>query len=383
MKNLQLATPNSFELATRFDPQVVTTATPTVASLLRARANIQANAGLATLFDQAQNETRSSEWLENRLSLELTSIWGMDSCFEAYEAAKYLSDEWHQLGEGMHIVSSETGKILVTLNENETYQPALVPRESGAMARPLPQIRPDIEAAILMQLHEKHREEGLVARVSETVLSRELAILTRQGRKNIASAALQEQPLDLLKAAGGTTAAFLSHFELCSEHPETALEKLEGVATARSSQGLQDPTTSNFKYDKTRILKSLLAQGWVREIARKLSYVAHEGPSMPKVSKDVLTVSDLGSAKFWIGPPEHLRILRSLKATVLPVEGAKLIGLTSKVGYLVIGGLSSAASREMFSRWEVLGSVPYTLYIDWNKVACLSLTDVTFQGEVC
>ena len=137
------------QLERRIDPPVLTKAQPAAIDLLQARRAINANPALPALFEQAFKEDRDTEWLVEQLAAGLVNEEWLGSLNEAREAAQYLVDEYHQLGEGVHLVSSATGKVVTTLTEADVWQPAPVPREGGGMATPMPQLRPDLASFLV------------------------------------------------------------------------------------------------------------------------------------------------------------------------------------------------------------------------------------------
>lgn len=379
-------------LTQRFEPKVLSKAEPEVDWLLQARADINSDKDLQTILREGKETGRDPV---DKLAAALNAKWEGNYWFEAREVAQYLWDEFTQIGQGLHLISSETGKIVVTLDENDIYQPAMVPREGGGMAKPLPRIRPDLEGLIYTWTFEKSREQEIVRALAErghqTALLREegdprLLVASRRGRKQIVAALAQLDPQRLLRACGGTSAAFLNHFDLGTEDPESGdLELLEGTAASSSTLGIQDMQATNLHHNRAGSLQGALVQGWVREVARQLSVAAHRRvPGMGGLPLDDFCKDDLNGCQFWVSPPDTLKHLRRVDptTTVMPVVGAQLIGLKGKVGAIVVPKEFSVSSHELFDRWETHSALEVRLWIDWSAITVLTLRNVALDGLV-
>lgn len=384
-------------LAQKFEPRVISTAKPEADWLLQARRDINSDESLRDFFRRAREEGRDSDWIADNISVRLAGRWGSDRFFDALEAATYLADEYLQLGEGIHIVSTETGKITATLSESDIYQPAPVPRESGGLAVPLPRIRPDLEGLLTTWSFERGREEqlteALALRANQTDLLREegdprLRIATRSGRSEIVREIAEDTPRSLLERAGGSAAAFLRHFEIrtAAPDPSEGLEEVHGVASAQSRMGIQDPLTTNLHHNRQGILRGVFAQAWAREMARRLSVEAHQRGSVPPVPSDQIGLSDFSGTDMWVVSPDALQLVRELsekQVTLMPVEGAYPLGLSNRrVGVLVLPESFSAESRELFNRWETAAILEFSLWVDWSAIRVLRISDVPLEPEV-
>jgi hypothetical protein len=276
----------------------------------------------------------------------------------------------------------------------------MVPREGGGMAKALPRIRPDLEAAVTTWTFDRAREqrivEALAAKGHQTALLREegdprLLVATRKGRTKIVQDLATLTPQELLRVCGGTSGAFLSHFDIVSEEPSDYEEVLSGILTASSAMKVSDQTTINLHYNKAASLRGVLAQGWVREIAKELSQKAHvrfgdaEGLEPEPIELMTPEAAKRIRAKFWIVPPEAVAHMSKVRKdwTLMPVDHAYAIGfLKPKVGVLVIPKEFSAETNEMFEKWTTSAYLEYKLYIDWNAICYMALADLTYQGYV-
>lgn len=379
-------------LANRLDPTIQTEAKPATDWLLEARANINSNPGLRELFQRMLGEGQSKKWLIDNLAARLNARWGGGEFFNALEVATYLADEHEQLGEGIRLVSTETGKVTALVLADDIYQPAPVPRESGEMAVPLPRINPALERTLVTWVFERHREEKilqtLVARANQTDLLREegdprLLPATRAGRREIIRSMSESKPEELLRRLGGTSAAFLQRFDLRTQDPdpdelEGLVGPLEGYVAARSVMNIADQTTLNLSHSREQTLRGALPQAWVRDMARRLSLHAFRGEA-PELSKEALEGKDL-----WVAPPEVIAKLRRLNSTitVLPSDGANLIGFRrGKAGILVLPEIFGAETHEMFDRWEAVANLDYRLWYLPEAVVCVQTGPLTYQAQ--
>jgi len=377
-------------LEKRIDPQVLSKATPDVGDLLQARADLNSDKALQGLFDDALEH--DDEWLVTNLTSGLLAKWeGHGGDGAAREAAQYLVDEYRQLGEGIHLVNTETGKVAITLTDADIIQPAPVPREGGGMATPLKQIRPDLAAFVTTwtfdRAHEQQVVDKLAARGHQTALLREegdprLLVATREGRKHIVASLAQFKPEDLLRALGGTSAVFLRHFELTDKELEG--EVIAGKVLSQTTMGIQDQTTVNLHHNRPATMRGALTQGWVREVARRLVSEAVERRAVLTVQPPELTRELLSVASFWIAPPEAMVWVRRAypQATVLPVDRLQhMVGLTkAQVGSLSVPPEFGLGSRELFGRWETKTELTFSMIVDWDAVSVLGLDGLEYQA---
>jgi hypothetical protein len=370
---------SSSDLVSKLEPQVTSLAKPSSSSLLQARADVQRDAVAKQLFLDAKEQGHSTEWLTDQLASRLAGLWD-GNLPEALDAARYLADEWTQLGEGILIVSNETGKVIAKLDEKDLYTPAPVPRESGMMAEPLTRIEPGMEAMIVSWVFEKGREERIEALLAErghqTALQREegdrrLWIASRRGRARMAGALADDHPKTLLERAGGTSGGFLKHFDLALNPPEGASQGRKYYLEATMALRVQDPLTSNLQYDRLGAMRGVVAQIWVRELGRMLARDARQ----PLVwDAGSLTVSQIQTAETWVAAPEvMLRFMAVLSeahktSVILPVNDSGTMGLKGKVGTIVVPETCTVQNREVFGRWEVYASMKVEVFIDWSKV---------------
>ena len=389
-----LARGSSSDLASKLEPTVTTLARPATGSLLQARADVQRDPELQALFREAKEQGHSSEWLGDNLAARLAGLWD-GNLPEALEAARYLADEYAQLGEGILIVSSETGKVIARLDEKDLYQPAPVPRESGGMAIPLPRIEPGMEALIVSWVFEKGREERIEAilteRAHQTALLREegdrrLWVATRKGRARLAQSLSEDHPMTLLARSGGTAGAFLKHFDLALEAPSEGQGQTYRLGMTMALR-VHDPLTTNLRYDRLGSMRGVVAQGWVRDLGRQIAEEVRRKnfPSRLELSIEDITKPVLQASDTWVADPDVLLALLRVQAgtPILPVNGAPTLGLKGKVGVIVVPERFDVQNREVFGRWEVLATLDVRVFVqDWSRMQPVEILGLAHQAQV-
>jgi hypothetical protein len=375
----------------KLEPNVLSRVNPSRVDLMQVRFDVQHNPEIQELFRQFKKEGWEKSRLVDLLTTKLLSTWpeGEDPA----EAVEYLVDEYDQLGEGIHLVSTETGRVSVILSEDDIYTPPMVAREDGSMAQPLDRIRPEVESAIVTWFHDQGREQNIVRALAErghqTALLREmgdprLLVATRRGRQHIVDSFGELNPKTLLEAAGGTSAAFLKHFTLRHEMPAVPEGHVHvtGSVQSKSRMGIQDPTTTNLLHNRPAVMAAALVQGWVREIARRLTLVA-EGLSIWDLN---LEKSDPIPKGLWILPPDLVRPFKNRDSSlmILPVEGANPVLLVSEVGFLKVPEAFQAKNFEAFDRWEAKAALSFDMTVDLRAVKLYRVTgqDLAVQGSL-
>ncbi len=375
-------------LTRRLDPTVISKADPPADWLLQARADLRREGHLQDILLQGKEKDISNEDLADHLGTKLNEGWQGDFASEAYEAALYLLDEYDQLGEGIHLVSKVTGRVVVTLTDSDIWDPGMVPREGGGMAPALKRIRPDLESALTVYAFDREREtrvvEALAERGLQTDLLKEegdprLLVATRHGRTQIVKDLAARSPEDLLLRCGGTARMFLQHFDIVTEEPKNFDPHLEGTLIASSSMNVHDQSTINLHHNRAGILQSALAHGWVRDLAQQVAQRAFErtaGKTLPTNIKDLKLKKG-----FWIVPPEAISVLGGRNLTLMPVDGAPFTGfLDTKVGTLVIPEQFGAETNELFEKWTTSAHLEFKLQVDWSIVDCMNVTGLEYQA---
>lgn len=390
--NKLVRVPTDSALIQRLDPKIESLAKPEWEWLLQARAELNRDEGLRAFFVEAKKTGADATWAIDNVAVRIAARWG-DHTEQARECAQYLWDEFSQLGEGIYLASSETGKTVAVLSESNLWQPPMTARSDGTLAQPLPRIRPDLEGMIVCYISDQERERRVMSvlaqRVGQTDLLRQegdprLLLASRAGRRQIVEDLRRFDVEVLLAAAGGSSRAFLQHFDLVRERQASGLEAIEGCAYTRSVMGVQDQTTVNVRHDRAGTIRAAAVQGWVREIARVVANRAQNRTEVPSIGVGELHQDHLQGAQTWVCAPSVLRNLVRTDPTisVLPVEEVQPVGLVGKAGYIVVPEEFEAESLERFDRWSTLTAFKFTVFIDWSAVRVLKVHGVVHQAVV-
>lgn len=372
----------------KVNPEVLTKAEPQADDLLQARADVQANPHIRDLFKKAKDENWDRDGLIDQVATAMAKIWPFG---DPTEAVSYLVDEFYQLEPGIYLTDSRTGKVVAILQEEDLYQPSMVPREGGGMAKPLRKIKPEIQAAIYLHLHESDREADILKALSgktpQTDLVKEagdyrLLAATRSGRKHIVTSLSKQEPKTLLEATGGSVGAFLRKFELVDhEKGPYEFERLHGTVNSKTSMKVVDQTTMNLQHNQAGNLQASVTHGWVRGVAKALSLAAH---ARKYVDLEVSTMVESLPGDLIIVPPELVRAVRKLnpKTAILPIEGAKPISITGNLGFWKVPDTLLARNFDAFDRWEVFAELEYTVLYNPSSVYAFNLVGVDPEVQV-
>ncbi len=382
------------EALVKLAPEVMTHARPTPEVLLAARILVQKTAEIRDVFARSKEE----HWPADRLALEieepLQSRLATGDPQEVVQVARYLADEYQQMGDTMLLISRETGMAIGRVTDDDIWQPDPVPREGGGMARPLPKLRPDLEAFIIHWQFERGQERRQLAEIGPNLHPTELlrqegdprlAPLTRAGRARLVEQLRGELPR-LLSRASGSVGTFLGHFEVRESDPPTEppyKALLRCTAVARAVTGIQDAKAMNLKFNRLGGLCGRIGNDWGREIARTLAVAARQHFDPATKPYRNLSEEDQRGVTLWVGDPDTLDVLvREVlllfaRHGSLAVEHAPITSLLGKVGVLVVNPESfDCQGREIFGRWEVAAKFEYTLWVDWSKVRSFDLSEV-------
>lgn len=362
-------------------PEVRTLARPASGPLVAARGVVQRSGAIQGLFTQAKAEGwdagRLSEAIEAPLGEALASTPD-----EVRQVALYLAAEYLQFGDTLLLISRETGRAIARITEEDIWQPPMVPRESGGLAKPLPRLRPELEGFLYQYVHDHDREARLTSelavRTRQTAFlaaegDRRLFVSTRQGRRAIEQE-IQARAEGVLEGATGLVREFLMRLA----GPTTAPIGLTALAMARTRMEISDLVAVNYRFDHATGQYMNLVNEWVREIARTLGIEAHQQRPARVVRHGQLQSSDFQGANFWIADPRVAPSLFAPGVSVLIIPGARTVGLVgSPVGSLVLTpGSLTVEGREMLGHWDVMGRFQYTLHLDWEKVVALDVQGI-------
>lgn len=362
-------------------PVVQSTANPKAELLLQIRSIVQTSKETQELFLQMRKESKGVTWLTDMLAVRMAPQVLGDYAFEdVVQACLYLVDEFNQLGDGYFIVSTETGKTVSVVTDDDLYDPGQQARHSGQVAQALRRLRPSTEVMLVTYHHEKAREANVLQQLTERVHQTDLLkaegdprlrMATRAGRSQIAQDLSEDSPWELLRRSGGTSGMFLRHFPLKSDDLPRGMVVLKGTAVFRSTIQVQDALTLNLNYNRLGTLRSATPQGWIRDIARQLTETAYKRRQPLPVSADDLVEADLDGPELWVVDPDTYKYFLRVKSTLqaVPVEGVSPLGLKGSHGYLWVADRFEVESRELFQRWEVTVSLEYKLHLfDWDSL---------------
>lgn len=378
-------------------PEVITLARPEPKLLLGARLLVQQTAEINEVFRRSKEERWSAEQLAREIEEPLQGRLDTNDPQEVVQVARYLADEYQQIGDTMLLISRETGKAIGRITDEDVWHPSPVPREGGTMAQPLPRLRPELEAFLIHWHFERGREEKITAELvpglHQTDLLKadgdpRLLPVTRTGRNQLVGR-LRDLLPKLLLMTSGSVGQFLTHFEVRGTEPEKghSFEPiLRCTAIARSVTGIQDPKAMNLHFPRLGALCGSIGNSWGREVARTLAVAAkeHYAPT-PKTYTD-LDEAEVKEVSLWVGSPDIMdalarQVFRS-RQTTLPVEHAPTIGIRGKVGAIVVDPNSyECHGRELFDRWEVAAKFEYTLWVDWAEVRAFDLQGVEVSAQ--
>lgn len=326
--------------------EVKSDANPLATDLLQLRHEVQHREELRQVF---LNESPVA-WLDKISLLTGASL----------DAIQYLIDEYTQLGtEGVQIIDPETGKTLLILKDEDFYQPESVPRDSGEkVERPL-QLRPELQGALFMFLHDRDRERNIVTTLTEKAAALSipfsaLQVATRQGRKKIvANVADRLQSGEALFARlGGPAKVFVN----ASSGAEGDLTNIvEGEFSLMEKLGIQDPTTLNLRFSSTAWLLTSLSARIVKEVAKRFVESVEATERLPETRYNPV---------MWVTAPDLVKEVRRISdSPILVVDGLynKVVAVnTSKFGVLKVGA-GDLVSAEGFDRWEVRAKINFSL----------------------
>lgn len=367
-------------------------ASPAGSLLLMVRAILQRDEELRALFVRFSAEGKTVEWLRDMLVPPLACLVDGYPLEDIAAACQYLADEYQQLDSGgCFIVDRETGRVQVVVSEDDLFDPGVLARDSGIAGQALWRLNPSLESALVTHYHERGREAQTTAllaqRAHQTDLLREdgdgrLRAVSRGGRTAIAKDLSEEDPIRLLRSAGGSAGKLASHFaigEAVNFLADTG--RISDVAVFHSVLGIQDMTTLNLGYDRLGVLRSVAPQAWLRDIVRKLGVAVKAkstGHVGPPLSVEDVNCALIETEETWVADPDvYTWILRAhgrkIASRVVPVQGAELMGFSGALGLLSCPDGFGVETRECSDRWEITATLPYILHVTVEKIKMVAV----------
>jgi len=377
----------------KVDLEIQSDAQPEPGLLRLARHVVQRNPDVSQLFVAAKQQSQPTSWLQEQLQIELNKIFIGEEA-NVREVSRYLSDEYFQIGDGILLISSDTGRAIAKLTDEDFYQPSPVPREgSSKMATPGLRIRPELEGFIVQWTFDRSKEkenvEALRMRNSApTVLLQEegdnrLHFTTLAGRR-----ALVNQVRESLPNLSLTTKAFPFFDFLFTWGVPSDTSKFEAVPIQVYSSfrvSLHDPLTRNIQHSIEKMLLSTIPVGWVRQLLTEILRAAlKSGRAVTSGTFDEFVQGrDFG---VWVVPTNlYLELQRRGSPTYIAAhEAAEGHALYLSYRDAVVGHLANlkfdCSSRELFDRWTLDSKMEGTLWIDWSKIEVFALEGVIPTG---
>lgn len=362
------------------DIEVVSSANPDPSLLRSIRYLLQQNEEVRQVFVDAQTESEAggSRQVDRQRLLGLLS--------EAYphdglgQVVEYLSDEFEQIGEGVLLISPETGKAIARVSTESLYEASPVPRESGNMIERGLRIRPDVEAYLAYWSFENTRESGLrrevIARLNQTELQREegdprTLVLSRVGRRNI-SQQVHDSVASAFRNPSGPAKTLLEHFPIGKESfpLSDSCVPLKILPWSRVRRRVQDQLSVNPKYDALTATLASVTSSWARSILGTFLEEAAARPlQLEPESLDELLHDRLGGV--WVCEPNLARALMDRGCRVFPVNGPPNVAvqLIREAGYLEFDESKIGTNhRELHDRWTVESAAEVTLHVYWDFI---------------
>lgn len=375
----------------RLNVAVISSANPPGPDLLAARQAVTHSQEISEAFVRA----REGKWDNDRLADHVANLLGpyveLDPA-QRYEAARYLVDEYTQVGDSMLMVDRVTGRAIAQITDDDLYVPEPVPREDGTLAVPLPRIRPEIEAFLVHRQSEEARDHLLFAKmtvraeksglVTTDATRRALLPVTQQGRRQLVDELRDLLPTLLQDCVTGPVRRFLGAFEVASEPPAEARLKagptMDFYAEVRTP--IQDPTTFNLRFNRLGMISRSIANQWVYEVARQVLARA----AAPQEHQTATQVAEGISAEYvWAAVPEVARVIAHVHPMIVTGLSAPLVGAVFPAGVLVIDPTTyRCEAREVFDRWEVAAVFKGTLWLDEETIRTIAVSDLPVQTVV-
>lgn len=376
MPDLATFTPQIRNLA-NLNVEVITSTNPDGGLLRIIREKIRQVPALSEVFSQA-NENRQQEHPivdRDRLIAVLNEHYHEDGL---EEVANYLADEYEQIGDGLLLISSETGRAIAKLTDDSYYAASPVPRESGTMAERGIQLRPEIEAFLTQWTFENAREKEVryqvLAKLNQNELQREegdyrTLVLSREGRRAI-TGRVQDAVGDSFRNPNGPARAFLDYFPIDKPLTEGHCDLIKVIPWSRIRRPIQDLTTVNSKHDAFTSTLASVVTSWVRLISGViLEEAVSRVNGAPAVSlSQALEGHDFG---LWLAEPNLSIAITQQGCRSLPVPGPENIAVLLKcqAGHTELPDDKIGTNyMELHDRWTIESAGEALIHICWDLV---------------
>lgn len=359
--------------------QVTSRANPSSGLLRRSREKIQEDPNLGGLFTMGVIDV---ETLTQRLREKLPLDEGVE------DVAQYLADEYAQLGDGILMISSETGRAIAKLSNEDFYQPAPVPREDGRMVARPPAVKPEVEAFITMWMFEDQLEHSVWERVLSRIIQTEglrengdsrLMTLSRSGRREIVGKIEQAIP-NLFNSPKGIVADFLQYFPIgVRPDSEQGYTRIQVHLSSLHRKFIQDPLAINLKYDPVSATTAAIATSWVRSLASSILEYRDLNPRLTLFEEAVRGRIE----GLWVAEPNLAVTLQKNDCRALAVPGPEYLAIhvLAPAGILELPLLEFGVhSREMHGRWTVESVTEAILWLNFGVISTFRIEDTNTSG---
>lgn len=383
-------------------PEVQTLAKPQPKVLLAARFELQRNQDLRNLFVECTREMDDStaEDVSNIVADFLKDkLEGSEA--DIQETARYLLDEYRQIGDSVLLISSKTGLPLYKVKEEDIWTPAPSARESfdpvtgeskgivpGGESKP--RLRPEIESFLVHWEFEREREDGLERELARKVFQSQalaeagdprLLSVTLEGRRNLVER-LRADLVDILpKGLMGPSRRFADYFKFEEPSGLPYLKPFSGfTAYAKTRVLMMDQKSRNLRFDEMGTAKGVIANKWMQEMARTISQILHTEQE-PK-AQDFREYKPSGL--LWVTAEPGVESIVS--PNFFPVAGSKTFALKEGAGGFIHIRNQEVNHRLVHDRWEILGKIEYDLWLRLDAFEALEFTNLpapVHYAEVC
>ena len=372
MPNLVVSDSASLEV------EVVSSANPNSNLLKSIRLLIPDSEQVRQVFLDAQADPRLDESIKvdrQRLQGVLHEIYPHDGI---EEVAEYLADEFEQLGDGILLVSTDTGRAVAKISEDSLYQAAQVPRESGNMIERGWRIKPEVEAFLTYWAFENDREKNtrhqVLARLNQTELQREegdrrTQILSRVGRRDIAQA-VQDSVGEAFRNSAGKSWSLLDYFPVGGSMTEPCTP-IKIILWSRVRRKIPNLLSTNPRYDPLTATLAAVTSSWTRSIVGTLLQEATSRETgWPARNLDE-ALEDHGMGGMWFCEPNLARALLDHGCRVFAAPGPSNLALHlfRQSGYLELDDDKIGTNhREVHERWTVESAAEVVLHACWDYI---------------
>ena len=367
------------------DIEVVSSANPDPNLLRSIRLILPHNEQIRQVFLDAQQERD----LDAPVRVDRQRLLGI--LHEVYpnegiqDVSEYLADEFEQIGDGILLVSSDTGKAIAKISEGSLYEAAPVMRESGNTVERGVMIRPDVEAFLSYWSFEQEREKCVrskaLARLNQTELQREegdqrTLILSREGRRSIAQEVQNLVGESFKKKSDSRYFSFLDYFPVGGSLSEPCTP-VKIILWSRVQRKIQDQLTTNTKYDPLTATLAAVTSSWKRSIVSTLLKESSSRELEWPVGGIDEALEDHGKGGMWFCEPNLARALLDRGCRVFAAPGPPNLALHMyrQAGYLELDEEKIGTNnREVHDRWTIESAAEVTLHICWDLVDIVPIT---------